>query len=101
MIAINQHYNWKRFWCPRGGSIFLTKAGYLDDWGKYNKNIATLDSMMSIPCLVLLGEPGMGKSSVLKSEWQQSIPAVEKEGHKTLWVDLERVINFSVKDATV
>jgi predicted NACHT family NTPase len=60
-------YNWKRFWCPRSGDIRFDWRGYLSDpesdWGKYeNPNLVTLDRLTDVPCLVLLGEPGIGKS---------------------------------------
>jgi predicted NACHT family NTPase len=60
-------YNWKRFWCPRSGDIRLDWRGYLSDpeseWGKHeNPNLVTLDKLTDVPCLVLLGEPGIGKS---------------------------------------
>ena len=65
-----QPYNWKRFWCPRTGSINLADGGYLSDpdaeWGKaYNPDLVTLEEISSVPCLVLLGEPGIGKSQEL------------------------------------
>jgi hypothetical protein len=29
---VNKHkYNWKRFWCPRGGHINLSDGGFLYD----------------------------------------------------------------------
>jgi hypothetical protein len=60
-------YNWKRFWCPRSGDIRLDWRGYLSDpesdWGRHeNPNLVTIDKLADVPCLVLLGEPGIGKS---------------------------------------
>jgi len=65
-----QVYNWKRFWCPRSGHINLADGGYLCDpdaeSGKvYNPDLVTLEAIADVPCLVLLGEPGVGKSQQL------------------------------------
>ena len=63
-------YCWKRFWSPRSGNINLADGGYLFDpdaeWGKaYNPDLVNLEAIADIPCLVLLGEPGIGKSREL------------------------------------
>lgn len=65
----NKDYGWKRFWCPRSGSIH-PNGGYLDDpdteWGKaHNPELVSLEVIADVPCLVLLGEPGIGKSREL------------------------------------
>lgn len=67
-----QTYNWKRFWCPRSGRINLADGGFLYDpeteYGKvYNPDLVTLEEIANIPCLVLLGEPGVGKSQELEN----------------------------------
>lgn len=67
-----QDYGWKRFWCPRSGSIALADGGYLSDpdaeWSRaYNPNLVSLEAIADIPCLVLLGEPGIGKSQELEN----------------------------------
>jgi predicted NACHT family NTPase len=65
-----QLYDWKRFWCPRSSQINLGDRGYLTDpeskYGKYaNPDLVGLEAIADIPCLVLLGEPGIGKSQEL------------------------------------
>lgn len=65
-------YTWKRFWCPRSGNISLTDSGYLfnpeTSWGKIcNPDLVSLEEISDIPCLVLLGEPGIGKSQELEN----------------------------------
>lgn len=59
--------NWKRFWCPRDGSYQLTGNGYLWDYDSRpvfgDSGIVTLEDLIEIPCLILLGEPGIGKST--------------------------------------
>ncbi len=64
-------YGWRRFWSPPIASIALTDEGYLADpeqhWlgGSLNPDAVTLDALAGAGCLVLLGEPGMGKSREL------------------------------------
>jgi len=63
-------YNWKRFWCPREGKFDLSDGGYLSDpEGEYSRftpqDLCTYEDISSIPCLVLLGEPGIGKTTAL------------------------------------
>jgi hypothetical protein len=65
-----QVYDWKRFWCPRSSQINLGDRGYLTDpeseYGKYaNPELVGLEAIAEVPCLVLLGEPGIGKSQEL------------------------------------
>lgn len=66
-----KNYQWKRFWCLRSGHINLLDGGYLYDpyaeWVKtYNPNLVALEEISEIPCLILLGEPGIGKSRELE-----------------------------------
>lgn len=61
-------YGWKRFWCPRDGSINLMDSGYLaDPEGSYgnhfNPTLRSFEEVSKLPCLALLGEPGIGKTS--------------------------------------
>jgi predicted NACHT family NTPase len=68
-----QVYDWKRFWCPRSSQINLGDHGYLTDpeseWGKhYNPELVGLEAISDVPCLVLLGEPGIGKSKTIEKE---------------------------------
>ncbi|NJM66264.1 MAG: hypothetical protein HC851_11695 [Acaryochloris sp. RU_4_1] len=71
METTKQDYGWKRFWCPRSSQINLgDRGGYLTDpeseHGKYaNPNLVGLEAIPDVPCLVLLGEPGIGKSQEL------------------------------------
>ena len=69
-------YNWTRFYYPRGKQIHYDSYGYLEDpldksWYIYNPEAKTLEELTNIPCLILLGEPGIGKSYVLKKEYDK------------------------------
>ncbi|MEM1252244.1 MAG: hypothetical protein AAGI69_07410 [Cyanobacteria bacterium P01_H01_bin.21] len=64
-------YDWKRFWYPQGTEIKVCDRGYLinpaSEWGKYtNPKLVELKKLSDIPCLILLGEPGIGKSHEIK-----------------------------------
>jgi predicted NACHT family NTPase len=90
-----QTYNWKRFWCPPSGRINLADSGFLvdpdDPYGAaLNPDVVPWDSISPGPCLILLGEPGIGKSSALDSEKQRTKEALAETGDHLLWVDLRR-----------
>lgn len=66
-------FNWERFWYPRGSSLNLSDGGYLPDphsrTGRFaNPQIVSLSKIHESKALVLLGDPGMGKSTVLTDE---------------------------------
>lgn len=88
-----QTYNWKRFWCPRDSSLSLHDGGYLVDpdspYGQHwNANLRPFDSIAALPCLVMLGEPGVGKTSTMLSEREAVDAHVRAGGGDTLWLDL-------------
>lgn len=93
LLMPNLHYNWKRFWCPRTGIVNLSDGGYLvnpdSEWGRYyNSEVVSFDSISSIPCLILLGEPGMGKSYSMRAEREAIDVKIAQEGGQTYWLDL-------------
>ncbi len=63
--------NLERFWLPEGRTYSLTQSGWLTDpdvGGLWNPNpdaVAT-PALADSRCLILLGEPGMGKTSALR-----------------------------------
>ncbi len=64
-------YPWSRFWVPRAGTIDLSDAGFLRDptdglAGRLGPT--PLAALQDPRALVLLGEPGTGKSTTLKEE---------------------------------
>lgn len=86
-------YNWKRFWCPRSGTVSLDFGGYLCDpeseWGRTrNTNLVTLTEISHFPCLVLLGEPGIGKTTTLKQEYENLKNRVKDSENTFLWKNL-------------
>lgn len=96
-------YKWKRFWCERASSVALSDAGYLCDpgtpWGRIvNPGVLPIESIVHTPCLVLLGEPGMGKTHALEAERVTIDARAEQEGDQTLWLDLR---SFGSEDRLV
>lgn len=88
-----QVYGWKRFWCPRSGYINLVDGGYLYDpdskWGReYNPDLVSFEEISHLPCLVLLGEPGMGKTETIKAEQAKIFRAIKANGDDELTLDL-------------
>ncbi len=89
----NQHYNWKRFWCPRSGRINLGDDGYLlnpdTEWGKeYNSDLVIFETISHLPCLALLGEPGIGKTQTLEVEQHEIVNNIQEQGDQVLFLDL-------------
>ena len=89
----DKQYNWKRFWHPRTGNIDLSDRGYLYDpdseYGHiHNPDAVPFESIETVPCLVLLGEPGIGKTLTMDAERNTINTRVEQEDGQTLWLDL-------------
>jgi hypothetical protein len=61
--------DWKRFWSPRDATPLLEDEGYLVDpesaWLRRHTRVRELAELHAVPCLILLGEPGMGKSRTI------------------------------------
>jgi predicted NACHT family NTPase len=86
-------YSWQRFWCPRSGRINLADGGYLCDpeaeWGNvYNPDLVTFEAISKLPCLVLLGEPGMGKTHAMTAEQAIITTKIQEQGGQVLLRDL-------------
>jgi len=70
-------YDWKRFWYPKGGTCKLDFAGYLDDpESSYahitHPEVVQFESIGETPCLILLGEPGSGKSTAMDQTFEET-----------------------------
>lgn len=93
---LKKEYHWKRFWCPRSGRINLDYEGYLHDpdsseFGAIqNPDLVSSETIADIPCLILLGEPGMGKTQEIK----ELEKATENTGNKTLLYELGAFTNL-------
>lgn len=86
-------YKWKRFWCLTTGNIKLDYAGFLEDpelkYGRFtNSDVVPFSAISYIPCLVLLGEPGIGKTTAVKEAYEQVRDQVPKSEDTCLWFSL-------------
>lgn len=97
--SLKRHYNWRRYWRPRGAPIHFSGDGFLFGPGKYNPRILPFEQIADAPVLVLLGEPGIGKSVAMKAERDVIDQAAAQAGDQVLFRDLrsygtrEQVIN--------
>ena len=88
-----ESYDWKRFWCSREGSINLIDGGYLADpeaaYGRHlNPHLRPFSGLSNLPCLALLGEPGIGKTETMRAEREAIDAAIVAGGGRTMWLDL-------------
>ena len=86
-------YNWTRFWCPREEGYSLSDGGFLYDpeskyGGELNPHVRQFDQIAATPCLVLLGEPGIGKSHELERAKSSEEAAAKARGDMPLFFDL-------------
>jgi predicted NACHT family NTPase len=84
----DKDYNWCRYWHPRDEGINFDEDGFPYELGYLNSNLVTFDSLIGVPCLVLLGEPGTGKSTILEAEYQAASSRAAAEGNAALFRDL-------------
>lgn len=74
-------YGWKRFWCPRDERYTLDETGFLADpdeiLGAQRSNVQPLEHWADAPCLVLLGELGIGKSHALRAWCEHASTAAQ------------------------
>ena len=83
-----------RWWSPRGGTISTFADELLPDpASKYgrdlNPRLVALDDCADKPCLVLFGEPGMGKSTELRRAFEVS----RKAAQPCVFVDCRDISN--------
>lgn len=91
-MASRELIRWKRYWAKRGAEPLLNGAFLLDpeEGGDFrlNRELATLPDLTSVPCLVLLGEPGIGKTSCLKVDLDSLAKEAAEHGEEFLEFDL-------------
>lgn len=87
-FILRRHYNWRRYWRPRGAPIHFSEDGFLFSPGKYNPRILPFEEIADAPALVLMGEPGIGKSAAMKAERDAIELAAVQAGDQVLFRDL-------------
>ncbi|NEO36356.1 MAG: hypothetical protein F6J90_08500 [Moorea sp. SIOASIH] len=97
----NQIYNWQRFWCSPSDRFYLDYYGYLSDpkvqsvnGYNYNPNpnLVTFREISGIPCLILLGEPGIGKTQAMEEEEDKITAELNNTDDEILSLDLRSVL---------
>jgi len=84
-------YPWPRFWVPLEGTIDLSDAGFLRDPMEYRASARgpiQLAALQDWRALVLLGEPGIGKSATLKEEADRIAALPVDDNSTSIYVDL-------------
>jgi len=89
----NRAYSWKRFWCPPTGKWHPDKNGFLTDpeheFSQYiQPDVVSFERISDTPCLILLGEPGIGKTTAMHSEYESISIGVKSKGDMADWHDL-------------
>lgn len=92
-MSDHKHYEWTRYWCLRDGKISLDSNGFLLDpewkYAKYMESQSVrFDAIEHIPCLALLGEPGIGKSTAMIDHKSEIEKAIEDSPDELLWLNL-------------
>ena len=86
-----QTYPWPRFWVPSDGTIDLSDGGFLrdpTDWLAGPQGLVPLAALQPRRALVLLGEPGIGKSTTLKEEADRIALLPWRRNLVSIYVDL-------------
>ncbi len=86
-------HDWQRFWTTPDSVITLADQGFLPDptgsWLSHiNQDIWTFEQISAQACLILLGEPGMGKSRTMAVEAAAVTASAEGSDDRVLHVDL-------------
>lgn len=89
-----QIYKWQRFWQKRGSQsnwkdsdgLLSRTVDFVDSTYANSNGLKELDDLLETSCLVLLGEPGMGKSVVLSQTHDEL--AQNAEYGKCEWLNL-------------
>lgn len=82
-------YGWTRFWHDPASEVHVI-GGYLagpHDGAYWNPALVTLADLSYSPCLVLIGEAGLGKSWAVRHE----VARLEAAGERAILVDLATV----------
>jgi hypothetical protein len=82
-------YPWIRYWCPRNAAYVQDGRGFVavpstSPFLLRNNHLKTIESLLNVPCLILLGENGIGTTDQL----QRMISLAAEKGDHCVSVDL-------------
>src|SRR6267142_6012653 len=71
-------YDWKRFWVPREGALAFDSEGFLapptdSKWSFWQSDVVGFDELAQSSCLILLGEPGIGKTVATRDAHKRTL----------------------------
>lgn len=86
-------YDWTRFWCLTSESPSISDDGFLFDplsayGAMLNPAARVLADLADNFCLVLLGEPGIGKSTAVRQQVAEIRPTLSERGDCLMSLDL-------------
>lgn len=86
-------YDWKRFWIPPDKPLSLSDSGFLPDpdgefGSAYNPDVVGFDEIARFDCLILIGEPGIGKSTALEDARTFIEENLLKPGDEAMPIDM-------------
>src|SRR5438309_1985533 len=94
-VPTDSVYSWQRFWCLREGTYQLDVRGYVANptgaWGELSQDLRTYQDLAEVPVLVLLGEPGVGKSHEMVATAQHEEHRVRGTRDRVLTLDLRDI----------
>ncbi|AWI04545.1 NACHT domain-containing protein [Clostridium drakei] len=97
------NYKWKRYWYKRGEKVPL-KEGFLNVintvYNSEKNRVVTYNSISDKQCVVLLGDAGLGKSTVM-NEIVQEFQNTLESNDKILHIDLRLAGNDSMLNSLI
>ncbi len=85
---MNEEIEWARFWGEGVTEFAFDLSGFLTDpnseYFPQNSALRTLDSLEEAPCVILLGEMGIGKTSEIKRHHR----ILQERGLRSIWFNL-------------
>jgi len=101
-MAGNVIYPWKRYWVKQGENPAMENGLFCEPtaairWLSPTSNGVGLSELKDVPCLVLLGDVGMGKSTTLENEAQELGKTVTGQKHAVVYIDLKRLSETQIE----
>lgn len=95
-------YPWKRYWVKQGENPTMDDGLFREPltgirWFRGASNGVTLLELADAPCLVLLGDVGMGKSTTLELAANELKTAFADQKHAVLYLDLKRLSEHQIE----
>ncbi|GAG03690.1 unnamed protein product, partial [marine sediment metagenome] len=93
---MSENYEWSRFWCPSDVEYHLTSQGFLIEPKhefSLNSHLITDPMRLEENCIILLGEPGMGKTIAMEKYKQELDQILDNSEDKVLLINLRSIGN--------